>query len=158
MLRLLIAAAVLGGLFVLVQRLRRASPEQRRRRLRQLLLGAVALLLMGLAVSGRIHWLGALLGALLPLLQPLLAVLARELPEHLRRRNDRDDSARASTSDTTMSRAEALAILGLDEGADRDAIVHAHRQLMQRLHPDRGGNHYLASQLNRAKAVLLDRR
>ncbi len=158
MLRLLIAAAVLGGLFVLMQRPRRASPEQRRRRLRQLLIGAVALLLVGLAVSGRIHWLGALFGALLPLLQPLLAVLARELPEHLRRRNARDDGARASASDATMSRAEALAILGLDEGADRDAIVRAHRQLMQRLHPDRGGNHYLASQLNRAKAVLLDKR
>lgn len=157
MLRLLIAAAVIGGIYVLVQRLRGASPEQRRRRLRQLGLGAIGLLLIGLAVSGRIHWLGALFGALLPLLQPLIAALARELPEQLRQRSAQRDSG-AGSGDGPMSRAEALAILGLDESADRDAIVRAHRQLMQKLHPDRGGNHYLASQLNRAKEVLLDNR
>ncbi len=155
MLRLLIALAIVGGLFYLVQRLRRASPELRRRRLRQLAIGAVALLLVGLAVSGRIHWLGALFGALLPLLQPLIAVLVRELPERLRQRSAQREG-NPSSDGGPMSRAEALAILGLEEGVDRDAIVRAHRQLMQKLHPDRGGNHYLASQLNRAKELLLD--
>ena len=105
--------------------------------------------------SGRIHWLGALFGALLPLLQPLMAVLARELPERMRRHQAGHEAPPGSDSGP-MSRAEALAILGLDERADRDAIVRAHRQLMQKLHPDRGGNHYLASQLNRAKERLLD--
>lgn len=155
MLRLLIALAAVGGLIYLIQRLRQASPEQRRRRLRQLLISAGALLLVGLAVSGRIHWLGALFGALLPLLQPLMAVLARELPERMKHHQARQGAPRGNNSGP-MSRAEALAILGLEEGADRDAIVRAHRQLMQKLHPDRGGNHYLASQLNRAKERLLD--
>jgi len=54
-----------------------------------------------------------------------------------------------------MSRAEALAMLGLQEGASRDDIIRAHRQLMQKLHPDRGGTDYLAAQLNEAKSVLL---
>ncbi len=54
-----------------------------------------------------------------------------------------------------MGRAEALMVLGLEEGASRDDIVQAHRHLIQKLHPDRGGNDYLASQINRARDILL---
>ena len=55
----------------------------------------------------------------------------------------------------SMSRSEALAILGLAEDASREDIVSAHRQLMQKLHPDRGGNDYLAAKINQAKDFLL---
>jgi hypothetical protein len=54
-----------------------------------------------------------------------------------------------------MPRSEALAILGLDDGANREQILLAHRRLMQKLHPDRGGNDYLAAQLNQARDTLL---
>ena len=51
---------------------------------------------------------------------------------------------------------EALEILGLPPNPDKQAIVDAHRALMSRMHPDRGGSHYFATKINLAKQVLLD--
>ena len=52
---------------------------------------------------------------------------------------------------------EAHAILGLAPGADAEAIRAAHRRLMKQLHPDHGGTDYLATKINRARDVLLNR-
>ena len=46
-----------------------------------------------------------------------------------------------------MSRAEALAVLGLEDGASAEEILQAH--------PDKGGSNYLAAKINEAKDVLL---
>ncbi len=56
---------------------------------------------------------------------------------------------------TDMTREEALAVLGLSEGASVDDIRAAHRRLIQRMHPDVGGTADLAARINRAKDVLL---
>ena len=55
---------------------------------------------------------------------------------------------------TRLSKSEAYQVLGLNEKASPEEIIKAHKRLMQRLHPDRGGSDYLAAKINAAKDVL----
>lgn len=85
---------------------------------------------------------------------------AQLLESYLEQRFPGDNTFNNNESETASSsgagnRKEALAILGLEEGATDEEITAAHRKLMQKMHPDRGGNNYLAAKINQAKDLLL---
>lgn len=53
-----------------------------------------------------------------------------------------------------LSESEAYEVLGLDQTASKEEVIKAHKRLVQRLHPDRGGSDYLAAKINAAKDRL----
>ncbi|MEE2566842.1 DnaJ domain-containing protein [Hyphobacterium marinum] len=58
----------------------------------------------------------------------------------------------------TMTRREALEILGLEDGAGEADIREAYKSLMKKMHPDAGGSDALARQIQEARDTLLPKR
>jgi len=146
------------------------SPRLRawlRARAPMMMLIGIAGVFLVLAVSGRLNWIFAAIAAALPLAWRVISLL--QLLPWLRRLlggvaatgsqgsagADTGGAGRQAPGRAAMSREEALEILGLDPEAGREEIQAAHRRLIQRLHPDRGGSGYLASRLNEARDRLL---
>ena len=228
--RLLLLIAFVAVILIVRKQYQSTPKQDRKRLLWKYGLSAGAIILILLALTGRIHWLGAVIAALVPLVRQMLPMLLRLRQQKaqaepnwqqqnetstaiLRMRYDPDsqqlsgevlsgpfagqslsqlsqqqlqlllDYCQASdatsaqllisylnhrfgaqwqqnsgnSNSANMSAEEAYALLGLNADADRDAIIQAHRRLMQKVHPDRGGNDYLAAKINQAKDLLLQR-
>ncbi len=237
--RVIVLAAIIFLLLSTISYLRKLPPEKRRSVLLQYGLYLVALLAILLVLTGRLHWIGAVVAALfaviktlgprLLVLLPMLSKLrgstfsnpvistrylrvsfnlrnrslsgeviageqqgrkledltdtelqqlltqyqqldpesARLLSAYIyqfRRQHGHTDGQQqysggntgsGTTGNTNLDRHEALQILGLADDASREDIIQAHRRLMQKLHPDRGGSDYLAAKINQAKDFLL---
>ncbi|WP_347989395.1 molecular chaperone DnaJ [Methylomonas sp. AM2-LC] len=160
---------LLGGLIIVMVMLvwvlpwlKKVSPEQIKVWLKKILTGLGLLLLVALVLSGRLNWLFALLGVVFATGLRLAPVLLRYMP-HLHKlwtffksakKQQKSDSENFRSAAITQQ--EALDILGLKAGASAADIIAAHRKLIARVHPDKGGSDYLAAQINLAKKVLLN--
>lgn len=115
------------------------------------LLAGIGLVWLGL--TGRLNPLFSLVGAVLPLMARYGPLAMKLLGVRRFWASARKPGNTPASSDMTVK--EALAVLGLSAGASREEIVDAHRRLIQRMHPDRGGSDWLAARINTAKSVLL---
>lgn len=153
---------ILGGLLLAGYFWIRQLPAHKRTAaMIKMVLLLLTVILVVLTITGRIHWIGAVFASLFFLLKkyqflfrfiPLLGKLFKHTQptgEH------QQGSAHRPNGSHTMSRTEALKILGLNEGCSEEEVIQAHRRLMQKVHPDHGGNAYLAAQLNEARSLLL---
>ncbi len=62
------------------------------------------------------------------------------------------------TPSAQLDEKTARSILGLTEIIPtREMIIQAHRRMIQKNHPDRGGSEFIAAQINQAKDFLLKR-
>ena len=125
---------------------------------KQSLLWLAAIIILALVVTGRAHWLMGVLAALLALagravqLAQFIPIFKKIFGEAQAGQN-KDQSKPAATD--SMSRQQAADILGVDANASPDEIRMAHKKLIQKMHPDRGGSDALAKQINLAKDFLL---
>ncbi len=59
------------------------------------------------------------------------------------------------SSEKSMTRSEALEILGLQEGASKEEILKSHQELIKKNHPDLGGSDWITKKINKARDILL---
>ncbi len=208
----------------------RQPPAKKKRLWIQVAIYGTAAVLIVLALTGRVHWIGAAFAAILPILRTLLSYTPRIFsfiqPWFMRKMRSQNVDAKSanttilhfvvddsgnmggtvisgphsgrkiddlsesellelmqfcqqdrdshqliaafirkyhphlfqtkSPTQSDMSENEALEVLGLAGDYSKTEVVAAHRKLMQKFHPDRGGSDYLAAKINTAKDVLLD--
>ncbi|MFT5117074.1 MAG: DnaJ family protein C protein 19 [Kiritimatiellia bacterium] len=149
-------------IIISLRNIRREAPKKRAALILRYGLYAMALLLVGLVITGRVHWIAVAGAALLPILKPLFALALRFLPFIKKKTTTNGSKNDTNTNDSNqsvtnlMDTDQALKVFGFTAMETEERIVQRHRELIQKNHPDRGGSDFLAAQVNQAKTVLMD--
>lgn len=150
MIRLLIPLILLVIAVILAKRyLENAPPDLKKQRQLNLAIGALTIMLLILSLLHRMHWIAPLLSVVILAVRLLMQNLSKQAATQ-------KESTSIATSATSITEEVALQILGLKKPYGENEVIEAHRNLIQKLHPDRGGNDYLASQINHARDKLLE--
>ncbi len=170
MINILLLLALLGLVFYAIRRYMLAAPDLKNQRYRRNLMLMAAGVFLLLLIMGRFGVLAPLLGAGLAILVRVAPVMfqfllqqasgwSREHENPLGEDGMKKDSQQQwhDSHSGISEEAEAREILGLQAGYSRQDVINAHRRLIQKLHPDRGGSDYLATKINQARDILLRR-
>lgn len=148
----LLSLGLLVGAYILLRWIASLDSHSLARALKYFSLIIVAIAILLMILTGRAaHGLAVLLG-LLPFVMRWYLVRRQELKE---KTSDRSETKQVPQK-TGMTLEEAYEILDLPENASRKEVMKAYRKLMEKVHPDKGGSTYLASQINEAKDLIID--
>lgn len=154
MIKLILLIAIVLGAFYLLRWFLTSPAETVSAQIRKSLWLILGLGLILLAITGKLNIIFAFIGSAIP-------ILAKNLPNLFRlfglvktiKSTQQQTSTKAPA--LKMDRQQALDILGLNKQASKQEIIEAHKRLMQKNHPDKGGSEHLAQQINQAKQLLL---
>ena len=160
--RFVIIVAIVAIAYLLWFKIKKAKGEEKKKLLIWTVAGSAIAVLGFLAVTGRLNFITAAITGAVALL-PKAVQLLRYLPLMDKLRQHANNSSQQqhqqnnqqAASQTAMSHKQACDILGIEANASKEEISKAHKRMMQKVHPDRGGSDYLAAQINQAKDTLL---
>ena len=134
-----------------VRQLLRRAPKNGKPFLLRVVVVLVLLIAAAMAMRGLWPVAMSLLGGLMVYGRPVLQAfgLWKMVQSNLRQ----EQAKQPQTTD--MSVELALQILELEANPSKEDVLTAHKRMMAKNHPDKGGSTYLASQINQAKDVLL---
>jgi len=158
MARIIILIAIISIALILWHKIGKASGPERKKLILWSVIGSVVAVLGVLAVTGHFNIITAMIASAIALL-PKLVQFAKYIPfiSRLYAQNKQPNGQQTppTRGKQKMSRDEAMEVLALKPDHTAEDVVQAHRRMMQKVHPDRGGSDYLAAQINQAKDTLL---
>lgn len=165
MIRLLLLLVPVMLVYMAIRWFQKTPSEQVSRWFKKIGWILVVVLMLVLMGTGKLNWLFAMLGVAIAFMVRLMPAILNYAPQLHRlwmsftagkQQQYHQQQSNRPPRGNTMSKAEALEVLGLIPGASEEQIIQAHRKLISKLHPDKGGSNYLAAQINLAKKTLLN--